>query len=83
MQVCSITAQVNPGEGVCSAWRGRRTDRSVTLGLMHISKHTVLFNAYLLLFYFLICKIAHVPWHLNRDVQRVPQGLKYKKQTNV
>ncbi len=31
VQVCSITAQVNPGEGLCSAWRGRRTDRSVTI----------------------------------------------------
>ncbi len=30
-QVCSITAQVNPGEGVCSDWRGRRTNRFVTL----------------------------------------------------
>ncbi len=30
VQVCSIMAQVNPGEGVCSDWRGRRTDRSVT-----------------------------------------------------
>ncbi len=30
MQVCSTTAPVNPGEGVCSAWRGRRTDRSMT-----------------------------------------------------
>ncbi len=26
VQVCSITAQVNPGDGMCSDWRGRRTD---------------------------------------------------------
>ncbi len=30
-QVCSVTAQVNPGEGVCSDWRGRRTNRFVDI----------------------------------------------------
>ncbi len=31
VQVCSINAQVRPGEGVRCAWRGSRTNRSVTV----------------------------------------------------
>ncbi len=47
----------------------------------HKQTYSAILHLYCITLLFLIRKIAHVLWHLNRDVQRVPQrqGLKCKK----